>query len=206
MTTKLIVIAGFIIAFAAGLMTGMQRRQTNVAVENPTPSTTRSTTFRSRNNRGDPGIVIRELGLTHEQSAQMRAIWSEVAMRGGPNQEEIRNKLRQQRDEQMLALVPEPDRAQYEKVQEDFRQNMAKLDQEFRNAYDQAVEKTKKILNPEQLAIYERILERNQGWDRNRGRGMGRNNPRRENDRPPKSDLESQRPEKSATSQPSLGQ
>jgi Spy/CpxP family protein refolding chaperone len=206
MTTKLIVIAGFIIAFAAGLMTGMQHRQTVTVVEPSTMPSTRPQ-FRGRNNRGDPGIVIRELGLTPEQSAKMREIWSEVAMRGGPNQEDARRKLRQQRDEQMLALVPEANRAQYEQVQTDFAENIAKLDQEFRSAYDQAIEKTKKILSPEQRMIYEKILERNQ-WDRNRGGrgGPGRGGRRDEDrDRSGKSQ-QTPRLENRATSQPSEGQ
>jgi hypothetical protein len=185
MTTKLIVIAGFIIAFAAGLMTGMQHRQAQVLVDPPTTNPRPAATMpRGRANRGDPGIIIRELGLTPEQSRQMQEIWNDVASRGGPNQDEVRRKLRQQRDEQMLALVPEASRAQYEKVQTDFTDAMTRLDQEFRNAYDQAIEKTKKILNPEQLAIYEKILDRNQ-WDRNRRRGGPGNGPRPLDNRSP---------------------
>jgi Spy/CpxP family protein refolding chaperone len=119
--------------------------------------------------RGGPGGPIRELNLTAEQQEQLNQIWTALAQRESREQEE-RRQARTDRDNNLMALIPIDSRAKYDEIKKSFDTQMASRDQEWRSAYDLAVERTKKILNADQRARYEQILSRNQSG---RGRGPG---------------------------------
>jgi hypothetical protein len=167
MATKLIVMTGFLVAFAAGLVTGMQSRQVvrvQPAPQSVTPPRTPGTSQRVR----PPAFFIDQLHLTAAQSEKWQKIWSEVADRGGRGQQQRVNQLRQEREAKILALIPLADRVTYDKIQKDFSESVDALDKEWRDSYDEAVRKTKEILTDSQRRMYETILIRNQ-WDRGRG-------------------------------------
>ena len=165
MATKLIILTGFLIAFAAGLVTGMQGR--TVATVQPPRLTGASQPSTRRIN--PPAYFIDQLKLTGDQREKWSQIWSDVARRGGREQEQRVHQLRQKRDADILALIPEKDRATYSKILTDFTDGVDALDREWRDAYDQAVQKTKEILTVGQRHDYETILNRNSWGDRGRG-------------------------------------
>jgi hypothetical protein len=164
MATKLIVMTGFLVAFAAGLVTGMQNRQVVRVTPPPVITTRPATSQRAR----PPAFFIDQLHLTPDQSAKWQKIWSDVADRGSRGQQARVNQLRQDRDAKIVALIPEGDRVTYNKIQKDFSDAVDALDKEWRESYDEAVRKTKEILTDSQRRMYETILIRND-WDRGRG-------------------------------------
>jgi Spy/CpxP family protein refolding chaperone len=162
--TKLVVLIGFCVAFAAGLTVGisrgrMQHQQSNV---NAPPTTHPS----------HRGFLTAELNLTPEQQTQLSTIWSDVAHGGRNEQDKQRQQLREQRDAEILALIPAQDKEKYEKAVSDYREQTSAMDREMRARFQDAVEKTKGILTPEQRAKYEEILSRHQfGGPGGPGRG-----------------------------------
>src|SRR5256885_10491778 len=85
MGTKLLILAGFLVAFAAGLVVGVRNRQIaalNVPGSAGTPLVpTTGPTTRPGHHRGG-GMVAETLGLSSEQQTQFYAIWSQVASQG----------------------------------------------------------------------------------------------------------------------------
>lgn len=208
MATKLIVMTGFLIAFAAGIVTGMQgltARPQEVRIIPPTAATT------TRQTR-PPGYFIEQLKLTPEQTQKWNKIWSELADRGGRGQQDRVGQLRQSRELKILALIPESSRGTYDQIQKEFTDGVDQIDKDFRDSYDDAVRKTKEILSDKQRTDYEAILKRNQ-WDRGRGgRGSrggggpggpgGRQGRSGQNPSSDSRDEKTRQPGASATSQP----
>jgi Spy/CpxP family protein refolding chaperone len=163
--TKLVVIIGFAVAFAAGLIVGLESRQTSIG------STAAPAATRPSGGRGPgPGWLTSELNLNPQQQEQMKQIWSEVARHGRGEQEDRRRQLRSERDDAIAALVPAQDKEKYEQIRKNYSDQMAAMDQDMRSRFDEAVKKTKDILTPEQRTKYDEILSRHQG-DRGGPRG-----------------------------------
>ena len=147
--TRLIVIIGFLVAFAAGFVVGngfLASRQINGAG---------STTRPSRE-----GWLDRELNLDAKQKQQMREIWSEAARGGGREHEEKRRQLRKERDEAIAALVGTDNKARYDEIQQTYSDQMAAQDKEMRDRFRKLQERTKEILTPEQRTKYEELMRR----------------------------------------------
>src|SRR5205814_8998129 len=106
--TRFIVILGFAISFAAGLVVGMGRHVPPAEANSPPPTTHPS---------GPHGMAA-ELNLTPEQQEQMKKIWQDVARRGHgePQQPDRRLQLRTTRDEALAALVHHDDKQKYEQL------------------------------------------------------------------------------------------
>ena len=84
--TKFVVIVGFAVAFAAGLIVGAEMRQSSVASPvTPANPTTQSSTRPSRR-----GYLPTELNLSAQQQDEMKKIWSDG---GGKLREELRKKF-----------------------------------------------------------------------------------------------------------------
>lgn len=164
--TKLMVLLGFVVSFSAGVMVGV--------VSDRPPHKPGGKPDRDRTS-----WLVEQLKLTPEQARQMQEIWSELAKRGGREQGERRLQLRKQRDESIAALIPEERRGDYERILNDFAAANEAMENEWRSAYQAAVERTKAMLTPEQRERYEQVLSR-QGWGgpgpgpRERGRGSTR--------------------------------
>jgi len=175
--TKFVVIIGFLIAFAAGLMVGSIDRK---RPETAAPPTTAATT---RPHRGS--WITAELGLTSEQQKEMEKIWSETAGKGRREIEERRREIRKERDEALTALVRAEDKPKYDQILKDYQDKQQALETEMRESFEGAVKRTKELLTPDQRVKYDQLLQRQQ-WDRGRdgrdGRGGGPG--RRGDDRP----------------------
>ncbi|HVT90921.1 MAG TPA: hypothetical protein VHD56_18860 [Tepidisphaeraceae bacterium] len=175
MGTKLIVLAGFLVAFTAGLVSGWQMRPTALVshpTTGPSMATTRPGNGAGGPRRGGPGGPVRELNLTSEQQEQLNQIWSALAQRDQREREE-RQQARIDRDNAIIALIPPESHDKYEQLKKNFEDQSSARDNAWRNAYDLAVERTKKILNADQRVRYEQILSRTQSA-RGRGPGPGR--------------------------------
>ena len=165
--TKLVVIFGFLMAFLAGLLVGVNRPQplaTNAGAE----TTTRPGGRGDRNSELDALLKLRP-----EQKAELKRIWSETADRGRKQHEERRRELRRQRDENIQALLSSDQKASFAKVHEDYDEQTKALEREMRANFQKSVEATKQVLDPDQRVKYEEWLRKRQ-WERGpRGGGPG---------------------------------
>ena len=66
----------------------------------------------------------------------------------------------QERDQDILSLIPDDQRSKYELVQQYYSFKMDSLSRERERAFEQAVEQTKKILTPDQLAQWKAMGEK----------------------------------------------
>jgi Spy/CpxP family protein refolding chaperone len=158
MGTKLIVLLGFAVAFAAGIVVGVQNH-------NLIPASI-SKQWMAHPDRH--GWLVAELNLTPDQQQQLHDIWSDAFHRGGHENEDQRRELRKDRDDAISALIHPEDKPAYDQVMKNYSDQMSVLEQQWRGSFDSAVEKTKQILTPQQREKYEEILARNQ-WDRRPG-------------------------------------
>src|SRR6185437_11592650 len=109
--TKLVVLIGFCVAFAAGMTVGMKRgRVTQPAAPAVMPATMPT----SRPSHRGGGFLPSALNLTQDQQEKLSKIWSETARGGRSMQEDRRRQLRQKRDETIASLIPPADQAKYE--------------------------------------------------------------------------------------------
>jgi Spy/CpxP family protein refolding chaperone len=174
--TKLVVIIGFAVAFAAGLIIGIESRRSGAAA---TPAPTVSSAGPStRPMRRGGGWLNSELNLSPDQQQRLNRIWSEMARNGRREQEEKRRALRSERDEEIAALVGEAKKGQYEAIQAHYSDQLKTLDRESRAAFQTAVEDTRQVLTPEQRARYDELLARHQS-DRGEHGREGRGEPGR---------------------------
>ena len=170
---KIMVVIGFLIAFAAGLAVGVEMRRPSAAqgpaaVEPPTRTTTGPSTRRS------PGSwVASELKLSPEQRKKMDAIWSEVARGGREEMEKERDALRKQRDEAIIALVGPEKKEQYDQIFKDYDEQRKAAERKMRGRFEKAVEETQAILDDEQREKYEKLLARYRPPGDRDGRGRG---------------------------------
>src|SRR4051794_26260922 len=105
--TKLVVIIGFVVSFAAGLIVGVASRQASMAA----PPTTRPTRM---------GWLASELTLSPEQQQQLTKIWSETADRGRREHEDARHQFRRERDEAIAGLLHPEDMGAYDQIQKQY--------------------------------------------------------------------------------------
>jgi Spy/CpxP family protein refolding chaperone len=147
--TKVVVTAGFLVAFAAGLVVGMKVCRTSAS------PTTRP------GHRGS--WLATELDLTAQQQEQLSAIWSETARGGGRDGSDRRRQLARERDEAIAALVRTEDKARYDKILADYAEKTGAMELEWRGSYEASVERTKEILTPKQRARYDELLKQHRG-------------------------------------------
>jgi Spy/CpxP family protein refolding chaperone len=156
---KFVVILGFILSFAAGMVIGSKGVLVSEAPANPTPSSPTTQSSRDGGGRRSPsGYLTAELGLSPEQRDRLDKIWSAVAKAN--DQDDRRRGYRRERDEAIADLVPPERLGDYDRVIEHYQNRVEALEQTSREAYRTAVEQTKQILTPEQRARYEALLKR----------------------------------------------
>ena len=105
------------------------------------------------------------MNLTQPQREQMEKIWSDAM---GPVYREHGQKraaLQQERDKDILSLVPDEQRAKYDLVQQYYTFKMDSLSKERDRAFEQAVEQSKKIMTPDQAQKYDVLMkEQRERW------------------------------------------
>lgn len=149
--TRLIVITGFIVAFCAGMMAGVVIRRDGGPAAPPSG--------------GRESFIGSQLGLTADQQAKMKAIWQDVSRRPDRGK---RWQIRKEQEEAIAKLVRPEDRPAYDRTVAEFQAKLDQMDADGKKAFQQAVEKTKAMLTPDQLKKYDVLLARNDGRDRDR--------------------------------------
>jgi Spy/CpxP family protein refolding chaperone len=103
-----------------------------------------------------------ELQLSADQTRQMRTIWE--AVRDSVQGCQIRGQtLRQQRDRAMESLLTDEQKARFEKVAQDYNNQILALNSQREATFQSAVTETTKILNDQQRLAYKRILRTRTG-------------------------------------------
>lgn len=153
--TKLVVVTGFIIAFLAGAMAGLSFHRGGPMSGPPGPG-------------GRESFLANQLDLTADQQAKMKAIWQDVSHRGGPGQRDKRMQMRREQEDAVSKLIRPEDKAAYDKIVADYKNKFDQMDSDGRKAFQQAVEKTKAILTPDQLKKYDTLLNRPNDHERDR--------------------------------------
>ncbi len=142
--TRIIMIAAFLLVFAAGASLGL-------LINRSKPSSHRMS------------ALAAELNLTQTQREQMEKIWSDVMGAVYREHGQKRAAIQQDRDRDILSLIPDDQRAKYVLVQQYYSFKMDTLSKERDRAYEQAVEQSKKIMTPEQAQQYDDLLKKSGG-------------------------------------------
>lgn len=164
--TRLMIAIGFAVWFGAGLAVGWR-----IGSPGDQPSRPPHGGGASDRTSGGGGWLVQRLNLTADQQKQMDAIWSPLARRGGREGFSQRMQLRRERDAAIAALVPESDKAAYEKIIDDYSAKTAALESQWKQSFTQAVEKTRAILTPEQREKYDELMAKTRReWETGRDR------------------------------------
>ena len=157
--TKFIVILGFVLSFAAGMVIGTRSRGP-LDTAAPANTDTRPPTTTPSKSHGRGGWLSQELGLSADQRKQLDAIWSATASRGRDDHDDRRREFRRERDAAIADLVPSARLGEYDQIINTYNDRVTALEQESRDAWQDAVERTKAILTSEQRTKYEDLLKR----------------------------------------------
>ena len=102
--------------------------------------------------------LAEELALNPEQREQMRQIWEGVRQQAHEAYDDAQ-RLQKQRDDALVAMLSDEQKAQFEKISKDFADQFSDLEKKREQLFQDAVELTKKLLNEEQRRKYEQILK-----------------------------------------------
>jgi hypothetical protein len=160
---RVAVILGFVLAFAAGASVGLLASMPGEATA-------------SRPGRG-PDLTA-QLGLTSEQQAQMRTIWSEFVAVQDKEFHDRKRTLWQEKDEAIEGLLTDEQRAEYDAICADCDRRMREMDEKWQDVIQQAVERTKAMLTPEQVKKYDEFRTGRQTWRTRKGGGDSRGSSR----------------------------
>jgi len=168
--TKVLLIAAFVVTLAAGVAVGLS-------------------VSRVQHRPHGPSWLAAELNLTDRQREQMHEIWSEAMSTAGRGRWEQHRAFVEERDQAILDLLTDEQRARYDAIQQEYENKREALDEQRQRAFEQAVERTKGILTPEQAAKYEELMKNRPHPGRGDRRGRGEHGPpppRGGEPRPPK--------------------
>jgi Spy/CpxP family protein refolding chaperone len=145
---KAILIIAFLVTFAAGGAAGLL-----VAYLDHHPH--------------GPSWLAAELNLTSEQKEQMNGIWSEVMGFAMRQRAEQSKSLRQERDQAVAGLLTAEQHPRYEAILEDYARKDAEMSEQRKQAFEEAIKRTKEILTHEQAVKYDELMKKQ------RDRGFG---------------------------------
>jgi Spy/CpxP family protein refolding chaperone len=171
---EILLIALTVLALGAGLAAGLLAARLPTAAGSSGDAVT-GAGGAATNQPADHGSLVDELGLTAQQRDQMREIWE--GTRGRVHQVfEDAQQLQRQRDDAIVALLNDDQKAKFQKLSGDYADRFGALEKKRDQVFEEAVEKTKSILNDVQRQKYEQILRRHVGPDgpgTHRGPGIG---------------------------------
>jgi hypothetical protein len=97
------------------------------------------------------------LGLNTEQREKLKAIWTGTVP--APSEKARRSQLIKERDEVLYNLLSDEQKQQYQKEMAEYSAKLADLNKEREKAIQDAVKRTKLILDDKQREKYEQILK-----------------------------------------------
>ena len=98
-----------------------------------------------------------QLGLSDEQAQQMRGIWETVRDQVRTSYQDA-EKLQHSRDEELVALLNQEQKAKFEKISQAYSDRFAELRRKRDQSFAKAVEQTRGMLSEQQRAKYDEIL------------------------------------------------
>lgn len=141
-------IAIFVIALGAGLLAGYSFLPSRPPHEVP-PSP-----------EGERSWLKTELNLTDEQADKIKAIWSELLRNGGPRHGDARRQTQKERDDAIVALLTPEQKKEYDKIAAKYNDRMNEANRQREAAFQQAIEKTKALLNETQREKYDSLMKK----------------------------------------------
>lgn len=150
--TRMMLVLAFVGAFAAGSVATIVARP---QIDPP-----------SRRSRSS---LTQQLDLTPEQQERMREIWDGARAASREKFSELRTereKIRTQRDQEIIELLGESTHEQYRQIIDDYNEKVRELYQSRRTLFDQARQKTNELLMPEQREQWEQMMQRRRGSSR----------------------------------------
>ena len=139
-----------VLALSAGVVAGM------LATRLPVTTTTAGA------GPGPGDALCEQLQLDAHQREQMREIWEGVKSRARDSYNDAQD-LQHQRDQAILGMLSDEQKAKFEKLSKDFADRYASLAEDRKKIFDEAVEKTRKMLNDQQRRQYDEILRDRMG-------------------------------------------
>jgi flagellar motility protein MotE (MotC chaperone) len=143
----------FVLTLGAGVVVGMAAGRHKPVVETQAQTTTRPTEPKG------PWLPD-ALELNTDQREKLKGIWTETVQ--GPSQRansSKRSQLLKERDEAFYNLLTDEQKQQYKKQMTEFSAKLAELEKEREKAIQEAVERTKLILDARQREKYDQILK-----------------------------------------------
>jgi hypothetical protein len=142
----------FILTLGAGVVVGVAAgRHTPTVPGQQVPVTTRPAEPKTG------GWLPDALGLNTEQREKLKAIWTATVP--GPSEKARRSQLIKERDEVLYNLLTDEQKQQYQKEMAEYSAKLADLNKEREKAIQDAVKRTKLILDDKQREKYEQILK-----------------------------------------------
>jgi Spy/CpxP family protein refolding chaperone len=150
-----------VLALCAGLAAGLLASR--LPGSGASSSSSSSSTSPSSGVPADPRTpLVEELQLSPAQRDQMREIWEGV--RGKVHQAFAdAQRLQKDRDDALVALLSDEQKARFETISKKYASQFDELTHKRDATFQEAVERTKQLLNEEQRAKYEQILKRQVG-------------------------------------------
>ena len=105
---------------------------------------------------GRHGGLSGVLNLTPDQQQKMKEIWSPV-QKLREDRFRARHELGQQRDQAVLDLLTPEQKAQYDQIQQRFREQVAVQENQMQQAVHDAEGQTREMLTPAQQARYDEL-------------------------------------------------
>jgi Spy/CpxP family protein refolding chaperone len=146
---KLILIAASILALGAGVFAGMAVSRIpasgaaeSVSVSPPQP---------------EHASIADALALTDTQRDQMRSIWEGVRTNVHQTYQDAQS-IQKERDDAVVAMLSDSQKARYAALTQQAAEKFAALSTQRNQAFQDGVDKTRKILNDSQRLTYDRII------------------------------------------------
>jgi hypothetical protein len=129
-------------------------------------------------NRNDkPPWLAGELGLTSQQQREMKDIWRSVREKACEFPSHERRQLGEKRDAAVKELLSGDSVKRYEEILETYSREKEELIRAWKAPFEEAMEKTRKILSEEQFQKFEELGKKeDRDWNHARDRGGSREN------------------------------
>ena len=154
--TEILIILVAALAMSAGVVAGLLASRLPAGANQSTGTTNANVTA------PPPASFERtladELALRDDQREHMRQIWEGVRERVHKTFDDAQN-LQKERDEALVALLSDEQRVKFAKISQDYANRFGELTKRRDATFEEAVEKTKQMLDPQQRAKYEEILK-----------------------------------------------
>jgi hypothetical protein len=149
---RLILFATFVLVLVAGIVLG---RLWGRLPERRAPS------------GASPSWLADQLDLSHDQRQKMDAIWADTRKELGQTMKE-RHDLEKQRDDAIVALLTPAQKAQYDRILQNFRDKRENLDRKRGAMIHDAETRSRALLNDQQARTWDEV---NQRWRQRRQHG-----------------------------------